>query len=139
MTVIAAVTQDREGRLALVEGLSEARRFGDSLVAVNLGTAPVNLDALDTNGVQITVVDHPARDKDSSADVILDEIEQHQATRLVIGVKRRTPVGKALLGSFSQHLLLHAPIPVLAVKLPEDEFPSSSLDHLPPTLRGING
>ena len=138
MTIIAAVTQDREGRLALIEGLKEAKQFSDTLVAINLGITPVDLDNFDTDGVQVTVVDHPARDKDTPADVILDEIERQQATRLIIGVKRRTPVGKALLGSFSQHLLLHAPIPVLAVKLPEDELPSSALDHVPPTLRGVS-
>ena len=137
MTIIAAVSQDREGHLALVEGLNEARRFDDDLVAINLGITDVNLANLDTDGVRITVVDHPARDKESAADVILSEIEAHHATRLIIGVKRRTPVGKALLGSFSQQLLLHAPIPVLAVKLPEDELPSTPLDHLPPTLRSI--
>ncbi|WP_344994490.1 universal stress protein, partial [Tsukamurella soli] len=40
---------------------------------------------------------------------------------LVIGVKRRSPLGKAVLGSVSQRLLLHSPIPVLAVKLDDDE------------------
>ena len=139
MTIIAAVSQDREGRLALVEGLDEARKLGEDLVAINLGTAGLNLTGIDTDGVQVTIVDHPARDKDTPADVILGEIEAHQATRLVIGVKRRTPVGKAILGSFSQQLLLHAPIPVLAVKIPEDEVPSTAFDHLPASLHTING
>jgi nucleotide-binding universal stress UspA family protein len=40
---------------------------------------------------------------------------------LVIGVKRRSAVGKALLGSISQRLLLESPIPVLAVKINEDQ------------------
>jgi nucleotide-binding universal stress UspA family protein len=35
---------------------------------------------------------------------------------LVIGMKRRSPVGKAVLGSISQRLLLDAPVAVLAVK-----------------------
>lgn len=36
---------------------------------------------------------------------------------LVIGVKRRSPVGKALLSSVSQGLLLEAPVPVLAINI----------------------
>jgi nucleotide-binding universal stress UspA family protein len=31
-------------------------------------------------------------------------------------MKQRTPIGKALLGSLSQRLLLEAEVPVLAVK-----------------------
>jgi len=31
-------------------------------------------------------------------------------------MKRRSPIGKALLGSLSQRLLLEADVPVLAVK-----------------------
>jgi nucleotide-binding universal stress UspA family protein len=35
----------------------------------------------------------------------------------VIGIKKRRPIGKALLGSISQRLLLEAEIPILAVKV----------------------
>lgn len=50
-------------------------------------------------------------------DAVLDEIPDHSVDRLVIGIKRRTPVGKVLLGSVSQRLLLDSPVPVVAVKL----------------------
>ncbi len=139
MTVIAAVSRDREGQLALVEALNEAKRLGVELVAVNLSTTTLNLADLDAGAVKITVVDHPAKGNETPSDVVLSEIEAHHGTRLVIGVKRRTAVGKAILGSLSQQLLLHAPVPVLAVKIPEDELPSSAFDSLPPTMRSVDG
>ena len=54
----------------------------------------------------------------------LDEVEQvlevledrPEITRLVVGVRNRSPVGKAVLGSIAQRLILEAPVPVLSVK-----------------------
>ena len=138
MTVLAAVTDSREGHLALTQAIIEAEQLGTDLVAVNLATTKLDLTGLDTHGVTVTVVDRLPQDSQDSADVILDEITNHQATRLVIGVKRRTPVGKAILGSMSQTLLLNAPVPVLAVKLPEGELTGGAFS-LPSGVRQVTG
>ena len=37
---------------------------------------------------------------------------------LVVGARRRSPVGKALLGSVTQTIILEASVPVLVVKAP---------------------
>ncbi len=39
---------------------------------------------------------------------------------LVIGARRRSPVGKLFLGSVTQSIILHADVPVLVVKAPAD-------------------
>ena len=47
---------------------------------------------------------------------MLDAAEEHNADLIVIGLRRRTPVGKLIMGSTSQRILLEADCPVLAVK-----------------------
>lgn len=117
MTIIVSVTDSEEGTLALTTAVDEAKAFGTDLIAVNLGLRPLK-DPIPDAGVDVTVVDRADRDP---VDTVLDVIEKEKGSRLVIGVKRRSPVGKAMLGSVSQRLLLASPIPVLAVKLPDED------------------
>ena len=51
-----------------------------------------------------------------AADELLKAMDHDEAELLVIGIRHRNPVGKLLLGSVSQQLLLECPKPVLAVK-----------------------
>jgi nucleotide-binding universal stress UspA family protein len=55
------------------------------------------------------------RGKEPSEDLIAvaDEVS---ADFIVIGLRRRTPVGKLILGSNAQRILLDASCPVMAVK-----------------------
>ena len=46
----------------------------------------------------------------------VEEAKARQSRLIVIGLRRRTPVGKLILGSNAQRILLDAPCAVLAVK-----------------------
>jgi len=46
---------------------------------------------------------------------ILDAIESEEPSYVVLGSRKRTPVGKALLGSTTQSVLLHTDVPVVAI------------------------
>ena len=116
MSVMVAVSDSPEGTTALYAAADEAQRLDTDLLVVNLALHPVEVDQLPTE-VKVRVLERRGKDDRDPVDAVLDEIGQHGASRLVIGVKRRSPVGKAILGSVSQRLLLESPVPVLAVKL----------------------
>jgi nucleotide-binding universal stress UspA family protein len=52
----------------------------------------------------------------SPADDLLETAREEDAALIVIGLRRRSPVGKLVLGSNAQDVLLGADCPVLAVK-----------------------
>ena len=116
MSICVAVTDSEEGLAALHAAAQEAAQLGTPLVAVNLTGAELDTSALST--------DQPLEVVLPSSPSSLDEIEQvlrvlesrPDITRLVVGVRKRTPVGKAVLGSVAQRLILEAPVPVLSVK-----------------------
>ena len=54
--------------------------------------------------------------QDDVAETILDLTRTVEAELLIIGARRRSPVGKLILGSVTQTLILEAEVPVLVVK-----------------------
>lgn len=42
--------------------------------------------------------------------------EDNQINEIIVGVRRRSKVGKLLMGSTAQHLILNAPCPVVSIK-----------------------
>jgi nucleotide-binding universal stress UspA family protein len=117
MSIVVAVPDSPEGARALSVAVAEAELLGTDLVVVNLGLRPLDTSAYG----ELTVVNRSGRGDQDQAAVVLDAVSERHASRLVIGMKRRTPVGKALIGSLSQQLLLRSPVPVLAVKVDDDD------------------
>ena len=127
MSVVVGYVPTREGETALEHAVAEARSRRARLVVVNTsrGDALVDqryvdeeqLSALEQrlDGVDHLVVHtHPragTRPRRSSPSA-----EDHRAELIVIGLRRRSPVGKLLMGSTAQRVLLDAACPVLAVK-----------------------
>ncbi|MGO2023303.1 MAG: universal stress protein [Brachybacterium tyrofermentans] len=54
--------------------------------------------------------------RDDPADDILDAVESDPIDLVVLGIRRRTPIGKILLGSTSQRVAIESPVPVVLVK-----------------------
>jgi nucleotide-binding universal stress UspA family protein len=87
-------------------------------IVANLRLSPLDPSAvpsdIDTKVDTKVVERRPRMDVADHVVELLDE--QEDIALLVIGMKRRSPVGKLVLGSPAQQLLLRADIPVLAVK-----------------------
>ena len=126
-TIVVGWTPDEFGEVALARGLEEARLRGGRVVAVNAtrGDALVDdryadeeqLAALATElggaGVEVDVRRSMGADV---GDQVLAVAADEAADLVVIGLRRRTPVGKLLMGSVAQRILLGAECAVLAVK-----------------------
>ncbi|MDD7968735.1 universal stress protein [Actinomycetospora lemnae] len=114
MTILVAVTDDGPGTAALEEAVREGARRGTGVVALNLRAGPLEPPSAE-GAPGVTVVDRLLGVEDG--DAVLERLEADaDIDLLVIGVRRRSPVGKALLGDVAQRLLLEAAVPVLAVK-----------------------
>jgi len=74
------------------------------------------LNAVDAAGLSWRL--HLGVGEDDVAEKVLDLTRQVNASLLVIGARRRSPVGKFFLGSVTQTLILEADVPVVVVKPP---------------------
>jgi nucleotide-binding universal stress UspA family protein len=129
VTIVVGYVPDATGYLAVTEAVREARWRGTGVVIVNAVdtagfTRPTAADELDLDALTARLategVTHEVRRMDietgSASDAVLRVAEEVDAELLVVGMHRRSPVGKALLGSNAQRILLSATCPVLAVR-----------------------
>ena len=127
MTVVVGYIPDKYGDAALAEGIEEARRRRTALLVVNAtrGDALIDRRYLGEEGLADLEerlagvgVEHEVRQAMGTdvAEEMIRVIREVDAQVLVIGMRHRTPVGKMIMGSVAQQLLLDAPCPVLAVK-----------------------
>jgi nucleotide-binding universal stress UspA family protein len=128
MVIVIGYIPTPEGEAALQRGLDEARQHGARVVVVNssrgdssiderlaLGDRRDHLDeTLTAAGVDFEVR-QPVRGR-NAAEEVLEIAEAVAADLVVIGVRRRSAVGKLFMGSTAQTILLDAACPVLAVK-----------------------
>jgi nucleotide-binding universal stress UspA family protein len=125
MTVVVGYVRTPQGEAALAAALEQLHE-GERLVVVNKPepseleefSAEQDSDALHNNlaeqGVDAEVVNLYASDE--PADLIVEQATAHGARLIVIGLRKRSSVGKILLGSTAQAVLFSAPCPVLSVR-----------------------
>ncbi len=130
MAIVVGYVPTKEGRAALDRAVEEAELRHTQLVVINSSRGGRDLDAdearesekelqrvqdqLEGSGLGVDVR-HLVRGNEPAEDLIAVANEV-SADLIVIGLRRRTPVGKLILGSNAQRILLDAPCAVLAVK-----------------------
>lgn len=115
--IVVGYSAKPEGRAALRRALSEAKLRGAALVVVDTSPEVESDDLaaeLAASGVSYEI--RIPADVHDSAEELIRTAERTDADFIVIGLRRRSPVGKLLLGSNAQRVLLDAACPVLAVK-----------------------
>ncbi|GIG35546.1 universal stress protein [Cellulomonas pakistanensis] len=130
MTLLIGYIPTPVGEAALEAGLAEAVVHGENVVIVNSSRrgATVDADLVDEQAGAALVaraaaagvparLEQPTHGRDM-LDVFEDLVAATGARAIVIGLRRRSPVGKLVLGSDAQRILLEASVPVLAVKAP---------------------
>ena len=129
-TVVVGYVPKPEGEAALTAAIAEAKLRSSTLVVVNSNRGGESFDAkksaktdadmdavkaqLEEAGVEFEIRQlvrglEPAED-------LIGIAESTDAELIVIGLRRRTPIGKLILGSNAQRILLDTRCPVLAVK-----------------------
>jgi nucleotide-binding universal stress UspA family protein len=129
MTVVVGFIPDQYGEAALTAGIEEAERRGTGLVVVNAtkGDSLVDRRYVGEEGLAGLEerlaglgVSHEVRQAIGAdvAEEIVRVARDADADVIVIGLRHRTPVGKMIMGSVAQQVLLEAPCWVIAVKPP---------------------
>lgn len=129
MTIVVGLTTAPESGAALDAAIAEAHRCQGSLLLINATRGdslvdekfipPEGIDALRERLTE-EGIKHEIRQIVSPHDPAEEILAAAaDAELIVIGLRRRTSIGKFILGSTSQQVLLNVDVPVLSVKAPD--------------------
>ncbi len=121
MSIVVGYVPTPEGTAALERSVQEARVRLAALIVVDLSKPAADTSGLDRRVGELAGGDvgydvRSVPDGTDAVESLLRLADESQADLLVIGLRRRTPVGKLILGAQAQRILLDAACPVLAVK-----------------------
>lgn len=128
MTILVAYVPRPEGKAALEKGLEIAKRRGERLLVVNTSTGGHQEDDALATSAEVDWIEAYLAQTGLEAqfkqfvrgkDVVeeLNYLVHTQSVSLVvIGLRRRTAVGKLILGSNAHDILMNVDGPILTVK-----------------------
>jgi nucleotide-binding universal stress UspA family protein len=130
MSVVVAHHASASGRLTLQEAAKEASLRRTSLSVIHVAEG-VDVDMIERQKVTLSDEIAEILEKGGLAEVawtlqvatgvevaetVLDHVDGKDVELLVIGARRRSPLGKLIMGSTTQSIVLRSEVPVLVVK-----------------------
>lgn len=126
-TIVVGWTPDEYGEAALARAVEEAKLREGRIVVVNATRGDALVDERYADNDQLARLSQELADSGVTVDVrrsmgadvgdqVLEVADEVSADLIVIGLRRRSPVGKLLMGSVAQRILLGAECAVTAVK-----------------------
>jgi nucleotide-binding universal stress UspA family protein len=129
-TIVVGYVPKPEGDAALAKAIEESRLRSAKLVVVNSHRGGDEFDSSAATKAEQALQKVEAQLKEAGVDYDLRQLvrgfepaedligiaDSVDAELIVIGLRRRSPVGKLILGSNAQRILLDARCPVLSVK-----------------------
>ena len=128
MSIIVGFVPTPAGEAALTAGIAEAALRNEDLVIVNSAREGALVDKAVATAALLEEAAKRAADAGVTASVLqpsyqhdladefLDLAREVNASLIVIGLRHRSQVGKFIMGSHAQRILIQADRPVLAVK-----------------------
>ena len=128
MTILVAYVPRPEGQTAVDKGIEIAKERNEKLIVVNAtpggsGDDPSRADAQDVERIEqlLSVSGITAEFKQfvrgkNAVEELEEMVATYQVSLLVIGLRKRTAVGKLIMGSMAQEILMNIPCPILTVK-----------------------
>lgn len=130
MTILVAYVSRPEGHAALDAAIAMSRERNEPLLVVNASPGgqqedPSLVPAYEVEKLEALLASQQVkgefkqfvRGKDA-VEEINDLVESRDISLLIIGLRKRTAVGKLIMGSVAQEILMTVSCPVLCVKAP---------------------
>jgi nucleotide-binding universal stress UspA family protein len=112
MTILVAYVPRPEGQAALEKSISLAKERNEDLILVNVTSGGVGEDSSHADAQEVK---HFFGDQ-NTVEVLENLVTSQYVSMLVIGLRRRSAIGKMIMGSMAHEILMTISCPILTVK-----------------------